>query len=119
MRVRREEATTDRGRDCMNDGLLSGGLSRVRHNKRYVVWFYVLNVALAWFGGGAFNSQVHEILDHSLQAERLVHGFDLGVFAEMLMRPEFGPMKASTAPAMHFALLFFILTALFLPGVLM
>src|SRR5271168_4634905 len=101
-----------------NQRLLSGGLSRVRHNKRYIFWFYVLNVALAWFGAGAFNSQVHQILDRSLHADRLVNGFDLGVLIEMLARPEFGPTLASAAPAMFFALFFLFLTALFLPGVL-
>jgi hypothetical protein len=75
-------------------------------------------VALAWFGAGAFNNQVHEIVDHSLHADRLVSGFDLGVLIEMFARPEFGPTIASTAPAMHFAFFFFLLTALFLPGVL-
>lgn len=97
---------------------MSGGLSRVRHNKRYILWFYVLNVALAWFGAGTFNSQVHQILDHSLHADRLVNGFDMGVLYEMFGRPEFGPTVASAAPAMHFAFFFVLLTALFLPGVL-
>lgn len=101
-----------------HQSLLSGGLSRVRHNKRYILWFYVLNVALAWFGAGTFNSQVHQILDHSLHADRLVNGFDLGVLDEMFGRPEFGPTVASAAPAMHFAFFFVLLTALFLPGVL-
>jgi hypothetical protein len=101
-----------------DQGLLSSGWSRVSHNKRYILWFYVMNVALAWFGAGAFNNQVHEILDHSLRADRLVHGFDTATLAEMFARPEFGPTMASAAPAMHFALLFFILTTLFLPGVL-
>jgi len=101
-----------------HQSLLSGGLSRVRHNKRYIFWFYVLNVALAWFGAGAFNNQVHQILDHSLHADRLVNGFDLGVLYEMFGRPEFGPTLASAAPAMHFAFFFLLLTALFLPGVL-
>jgi hypothetical protein len=101
-----------------NEGLIGGAISRVGHNKRYVVWFYVLNVALAWLGAGAFQNEVHEILDHSLRADRLVHGFDLAVFVEMFMRPEFGSTIASAAPAMHFAVLYFILTALFMPGVL-
>jgi hypothetical protein len=98
--------------------LLGSGWSRVAHNKRYIVWFYILNVVLAWFGAGAFNNQVHEVLDHSLRADRLVQGFDLGVLIEMFTRPEFGPTIASAAPAMHFAFLFFFLTVLFVPGVL-
>jgi hypothetical protein len=101
-----------------NQGLLSGGWSRVAHNKRYLVWFYVLNIALAWFGTAAFGNQAHEMLDHSLAADRLVKGFDLGVFVEMLAQPKFGTTKTSSAPAIDFALLFFIATALILPGVL-
>ena len=101
-----------------NKGLLSSGLGIVGRNKRYIVWFDVLNVTLAEFGASAFRNQAHEVLDHSLHADRLVHGFSLGVLIEMFVRPEFGPTMASTMPAMYFALLFFVLTALFLPGVL-
>ena len=36
----------------------------------------------------------------------------------MFARPEFGPTMASTMPALYFAVLFFVATALFLPGVL-
>src|ERR1035437_3302076 len=101
-----------------HQSLLSGGWDRVARNKRYIIWFYVLNGALAWFGAGAFNRQAEAVLDHSLQADRLVHGFDLGVLIEMFSRPEFGPTVASFASGLHFALLFFVATALFLPGVL-
>jgi hypothetical protein len=101
-----------------NQGILSNGLRRVLVNKRYIFWFYVLNVALAWLGAGAFENEVHEILDQSLRADRLLHGFDFAALIEMFARPEFGSMIASATPAMHFALLYFILTALFMPGVL-
>jgi hypothetical protein len=99
-------------------GLLSSGWSMVGRNKRYIVWFYLLNLTLAEYGTSAFRNQAHDILDHSLQADRLVYGFDLGVLTEMFARPEFGPTKASTMPAIYFAVLFFVATALFLPGVL-
>jgi hypothetical protein len=99
-------------------GLLSSGWDRAARNKRYIFWFYVLNGLLAWFGAAAFNRQAEAVLDHSLQAERLLHGFDLGVLVEMFMRPEFGPTQASFVSAAHFASLFLVATALFLPGVL-
>jgi hypothetical protein len=99
-------------------GLLNSGWARVSRNKRYVAWFYILNVVLAWFGAGAFNNQAHAILAHSLQADRLLHGFDVAVLLGMFTRPEFGPIEASRGPALHFALLFFFATVLFLPGVL-
>src|ERR1700721_3366744 len=99
-------------------GWCGSGWSRVAPNKRYIVWFYILNLALAWFGAGAFNTQAHSILDHSLQSKSLVHGFDVPVLIEMFSRPEFGPTGGSHGPVLHFALLFFVLTVLFLPGVL-
>jgi hypothetical protein len=101
-----------------NQGLLSSGWSMVGRNKRYIAWFYLLNLTLAEFGTSAFRNQAHAILDHSLQSDGLVHGFSVGVLAEMFGRPEFGPMSASTMPAVFFAVLFFVATALFLPGVL-
>jgi hypothetical protein len=100
-----------------NKGLLDSGLGIVLRNKRYIVWFYVLNVFFGLFGTVAFLNQVGTVLDHSLQSERLLHGFSVGVLIEMFLRPEFGPTIASRAPAMFFALLFLVATALFLPGV--
>jgi hypothetical protein len=99
-----------------NKGLLSSGLGMVLRNKRYIVWFYVLNLLLGLFGTVAFVNQAGTILDHSLQSQELLHGFSLGVLTEMFARPEFGPTIASRGPAMFFALLFMVLTTLFLPG---
>ncbi len=100
-----------------NKGLLSSGLGMVLRNKRYIVWFYVLNVFLGLFGTVAFVNQAGTILDHSLQSERLLHGLSLGVLVEMVARPEFGPTMASVGPARFFAFLFLVATTLFLPGV--
>src|SRR3984893_9403633 len=101
-----------------NKVLLGSGLDKVLHNQRYIVWFYVLNIFLALGGSVAFVNQAGLILDHSLQSGRLLRGFSLGVLIEMFSRPEFGPSMASRAPAMFFALLFLVATAMFLPGVL-
>jgi hypothetical protein len=101
-----------------NKGILSSGLGMVGRNKRYIGWFYLLNLTLGEFGAASFRSQAHEVLDHSLQADRLLHGFSVGALAEMFSRPEFGPTTASATPAMYFGLLFFVATTLFLPGVL-
>jgi hypothetical protein len=100
-----------------NKGLLSGGYEKVVRNKRYIFWFWLLNLTLAEFGVAAFRNQAHAVLDDSLYSGRLVRGFDFGVFIEMLARPEFGPTTASTMPAVYFACLFLVFTILFLPGV--
>jgi hypothetical protein len=99
--------------------LLSAGARILRRNKRYVIWFYLLNLTLASFATAAFRSQAHAIGDHSLYADKLLHGFHLVVFIEMLARPEFGPVKASTMPAFYLSFLFVLATVLFLPGVLL
>jgi len=102
-----------------NRGLLGGGWNRLANNKRYIVWFYVLNLALAAFGAGTFYIQAHDFLDHSLLSGRLVHGFDVGPLMEMLSQPEFGSVHGAFGPSLHFVLLFLALTALFMPGVLL
>ncbi len=87
--------------------------------KRYIVWFYLLNLVFAWLGARAFSRSAHAILDHSLYADRLLHGFDLAVLTEMIARPEFGPARSSTMPGLALALLFFLASLLFMPGVLL
>jgi hypothetical protein len=104
--------------DTQKRGLLSSAASMVGQNKRYIFWFWLLNLLLGLFGTVAFFSQAGTILDHSLLSDRLVRGFDLGVLIETLARPEFGPTSAPTWAGMCFVVIFFLATALFLPGVL-
>ena len=102
-----------------NNGLISSGAAIARRNKRYVVWFYLLNLLFAWLGTAAFSTLAHGVLDHSLYAGKLLHGFDLAVLIELLSRPEFGPMQTSSEPAMLFALLFWLASMFFMPGILL
>lgn len=98
-------------------GRLGSAAGMVMHNKRYVLWFYLLNLTLAEFGTSAFREHAHGVLDHSLFSDRLVHGLDLAVIFELFFRPEMGPFIASVVPAFYFSFLFFLATALLLPGV--
>ena len=100
-----------------NRSLLSRGLGMLGRNKRYIFWFWLLNLILAEFGSSAFSRSAHDILDHSFYSDRLLHGFDLAVLIELFARPEFGNLAAAATPALYFAILFFLATALFLPGV--
>jgi hypothetical protein len=100
-----------------NKGLLGSGLGMVMRNKRYIVWLWLLDLLLTIYGTSAFREAAHTVLDHSLYSEKLLHGFDLSVMVELFARPEFGPMIAVTSPAIYFAIMFFLATALFLPGI--
>ena len=98
-------------------GLLNSGLGMVARNKRYLIWFWLLNLTLAELGTAAFRTAAHSILDHSFAAARIVHGLDLSTVIELFARPEFGPIQAKSTPAFDFAFVFLLATALFLPGV--
>jgi len=98
--------------------LISAGAGIASRNKRYVAWFYLLNLVLAWCGATAFGRETHAILDFSLYSDKLLHGFDVAVLNELLSRPEFGS-RATSAPAVALAVLFLLATLLFMPGVLL
>jgi hypothetical protein len=102
-----------------NVNLVFASAAIARRNKRYIVSFYLLNLAFAHFGASAFSDAAHNILDHSLYADKLLHGFNLGVFTELLTRPEFGAMPSATHPAIMFAVVFFLASLVFMPGVLL
>jgi hypothetical protein len=100
-----------------NQGLLGGGLARLMRNKRYIFWFWLLNLTLGEFATASFRRNAHAILDHSLYAQNLTDGFHLSTFFEMLNLPEFPHMDSMRFPALYFAIVFFLFTAIFLPGV--
>src|SRR5258708_10281217 len=100
-----------------NGSRVGRGGGRVGGNKRYILWLYVMNLLLGGFGTVAFFVQSGTMLGESMYSNRLVHGFDLPVLLEMFARPEFGPTAPSALSAVFFAAVFFLLTALFLPGV--
>ena len=100
-----------------NQGLLSSGLGMVLRNKRYIFWFWLLNLTLAEFGTAAFRRGAHAIMDHSLYAGRVLPNLDMGVVIDLLVKPDFGSMSSMTMPALYFAILFFVAVALFLPGI--
>jgi len=97
--------------------LLGSGWSMVMRNQRYIFWFWLLNLTLAEFGTSMFRKSAHAILDHSLYAERLVHGFDLAVLLDLMGRQEFPSTSALATTASYFGFIFFLATAIFLPGI--
>lgn len=99
-------------------GLLQAGWSAVRRNPRYLVWFWLLNLALAWFGTLALRSQLKPVLDNSLHARQLTHGFNPIVLAELLLMPRSGSAQAWTTPSFFLAGLFALASLFLMPGVL-
>ena len=100
-------------------GLLVRGAAIVRRNLRYLVWFYLLNLMFAWCGARAFSVRAHQTLDHSLYADKLLHGMDVSVLRELFALPEFGATIGSRVPATLWMVLFAAVTVLLMPGVLL
>jgi len=98
--------------------LLGSGWSAVRKNIRYVVWFWLLSLVLARLGSSAFRNQVGPVLDNSMYADRLVHGFNPVTLIELLSLPQTGELRGLTVPSYISAALFAIATLLLVPGVL-
>src|SRR6202030_1264285 len=97
---RREGSNGTEKKMAENKSLLGSGAGMVARNKRYIIWFYLLNLFLGLFGTVSFVMQARTVLEHSLYADRLLHGFDLVVVGEMFTRPEFGPTAASGLSAL-------------------
>ncbi len=97
--------------------LLTSGLRMVLNNKRYIIWFWLLNLTLAFLGTVGFRAQAHDLLDHHLYSVGLLRGWDMGVFTDLLSLPEFGSSKTYVNTSAGFAFVFFLFTAMLLPGV--
>ena len=99
-------------------GLLRAGWSAVRRNPQYLVWFWLLNLALAWFGTLALRGAASPILDTSFHADQLVHRFNPTALNELLSIPQSGSAAGWTMPSYFLTGLFAVTTLLLMPGVL-
>jgi hypothetical protein len=61
-----------------------------------VLWAYVFNLGLALLFTVGPHSQFSSIMDHSLAAQRLTGGFDIGTMAEALLHLQDGPTGSRT-----------------------
>jgi hypothetical protein len=95
------------------NAFLAGAAMMWRHQR--VLWLvYIANLFLAFVGTRAAVDRTGEILNHSLAADRLVHGFDLGAYFELQLHPNL-PFSASR-PMMIYSSILFALFMLFTTG---
>jgi hypothetical protein len=92
---------------------LAGAATVWRHQR--ILWLlYSANLLLAFVGIRAVVDRSAEILNHSLAADRLVHGFSLGVYYELKLHPNM-PFSASR-PMLLYSGILFALFMLFATG---
>jgi hypothetical protein len=61
----------------------AAGFSLVWRRQRALWWVYTVNLALGIFATLPFSTAAGQVLNHSLYAARLYHGFDLATLAEL------------------------------------
>ncbi|HLK32147.1 MAG TPA: hypothetical protein VKT29_03595 [Terriglobales bacterium] len=101
----------------MEKGFLSDGCSRVWRHQRILWWLFVVNLALGHLSVFPVVGRWAGVLDHSLAADQLYHGFNLGRYIELGMQPGVGFGSASPGIA-AFAILFFLFVLFVTGGIL-
>ena len=82
-----------------------------------VLWAYIFNLALALVFTVRLHSQFSSMMDHSLAAQRLIGGFDLGTAAEAVLRLQDGPSGGTTGSFSSIPL-YLLIYFLLIPGTL-
>jgi len=101
----------------MEKGFLSDGCSRVWRHQRILWWLFVVNLVLGHLSIFAMVSRWAGVLDHSLAAGQLYHGFNLGRYIELGMQPGIGFGTAAPGIA-GFAIIFFVFMLFVTGGIL-
>ena len=95
------------------------GLSLTLRSLPALLWAYLFNLVLAFLFSISLNLQLSKLLNHSLAAQRLSSGFDLGPIGETYLHLHQGPIGDAGAVTGHASIpLFLIVYFLLVPGTL-
>src|ERR1700733_1017983 len=95
------------------------GLSLAMRCFPALLWTYFFNLALAFLFSIGLNLQLAKLLDHSLAAQRLSSGFDLGTLSETYLHLHEGPVGGAGISFGHTSIPFYLLIYfLLVPGTL-
>jgi hypothetical protein len=99
--------------------ILFDGLSLTVRRLPALLWTYVVNLVLAFLFSISLHRQLSALLDHSLAAQRLTSGFDLGAIVETYLHLREGPIGDAGAGFGHTSVpLYLLLYFLLVPGTL-
>src|SRR3954454_2907341 len=95
------------------------GLTLTLRRLPALLWAYIFNLALAVLFSISLNLQLSKLLNHSLAAQRLSSGFDLGRIGETFVHLHEGPAGDAGAVTGHASIpLFLMVYFLLVPGTL-
>jgi hypothetical protein len=95
------------------------GLSLTLRRLPALLWTYIFNLVLALIFSVGINHQLSALLNHSLAAQRLSSGFDLGTIGETYLQLTDGPVGDAGTAAGHASIpLYLLVYFLLVPGTL-
>ncbi len=96
---------------------MAAGWSLLWQTQRILWWVYAVNLVLGFFSATGFAVRLGRVLDHSLAAQRLYHGFDVGYFLELAANPD---VQLATRPtsALAFGAIFLVFVLFATGGIL-
>ncbi len=97
--------------------MVGAGWGLVWRRQRLLWWVYFLSLVLGWFATLPMENTIGPVLDHSLAAGSLYHGFDFGAYAGLMMNPAVS-MQAPGSAAISVGLIFLILMIFLTGGIL-
>ena len=95
-------------------GIIAEGARRVWKYQRLVWWFFLVNFLLAWVAGVPLKARLTKVTAHSLNAERLINGFDRSAFLELADNPD--AAYDARLPESGVAVFVYFIFVLFLTG---
>ena len=100
-----------------NKGLVASGAALVMRHQRVLWWVFAVNLVLGAIGAHEAAHTLDHFLGHSLAGRPLVDRFDLGMFFELVDRPQVN-LLGSHGMSLICALLFFIFMLFVAGGIL-
>jgi len=95
------------------------GLSLTLRRLPALLWTYAFNLGLAFLFSIPFNLRLSNLLDHSLAAQRLSGGFDVGTIGEIFLHLHQGPIGDAGSGFGHTSIpLYLLVYFLLIPGTL-
>ncbi|MGA2903906.1 MAG: hypothetical protein ABSD98_08740 [Candidatus Korobacteraceae bacterium] len=98
-------------------GVVAAGYSLLWRQQGVLWWIFVVNLVCGGLGTVPALLRLSHALNHSLSAEKLSKGFDLGMFVELLRLPDVSLMRYSTTSYI-FAFVFFVFILFVTGGIL-
>jgi hypothetical protein len=94
--------------------VVAAGWSLVWRRQRLLWWLYLISLVLGWFATRPFETTISPVLDHSLAAAPLYHGFSIEAFSGLMMNPAVSTQAAGTAATVIGVV--FLVVMIFLTG---